>query len=92
MAAAIFHFILHLCRFYAIIRVKVGDYMKAVRIILWIVICIIFLLGLLYLFTGSLEWFPTPEQQEKAHITAIVRLRTGRGQGTVLCLDKILGF
>ena len=53
--------------------------MKAVRIILWIVICIIFLLGLLYLFTGSLEWFPTPEQQEKAHITAIVRLRTGDG-------------
>ena len=48
--------------------------MKAVRIFLWIIICIIFLLGLLYLFTGSLEWFPTPEQQEKAHLTAIVMM------------------
>ncbi len=48
--------------------------MKAVRIFLWIIICIIFLLGILYLFTGSLEWFPTPEQQEKARITAIIMM------------------
>ena len=88
MAAAIFHFILHLCRFYAIIRVKVGDYMKAVRIILWIVICIIFLLGLLYLFTGSLEWFPTPEQQEKAHITAIVMMVIPAISGILLFLTR----
>ena len=48
--------------------------MKAIRIILWIIICIIFLLGLLYLFTGSMEWFPTLEQQEKARITAIIMM------------------
>ena len=48
--------------------------MKAIRIILWIIICIIFLLGLFYLFTGSLEWFPSPEQQEKARITAIIMM------------------
>ena len=88
MAAAIFHFILHLCRFYAIIRVKVGDYMKAVRIILWIVICIIFLLGLLYLFTGSLEWFPTPEQQEKARITAIIMMVIPVISGVILFLTR----
>ena len=46
--------------------------MKTLRIILWIIICIIFALGLLYLFTGSLEWFPTPEEQEKARLTAII--------------------
>jgi hypothetical protein len=48
--------------------------MKSVRIFLWIIICIIVSLGLLYLFTGSLEWFPTPEQQEKARITVIVMM------------------
>lgn len=48
--------------------------MKVLRIILWILVCIIFILGLIYLFTGSLEWFPTPEQQEKARITAIVMM------------------
>ena len=74
MAAAIFHFILPFHRFYAIIHLKVGDDMKAIRIFLWIIICIIFLLGVLYLFTGSLEWFPTPEQQEKARITAIIMM------------------
>ena len=88
MAAAIFHFILHLCRFYTIIRVKVGDYMKAVRIILWIVICIIFLLGLLYLFTGLLEWFPTPAQQEKAHITAIIMMVIPAISGILLFLTR----
>lgn len=51
-----------------------GDILKAVRIFLWIMICIIFLLGLLYLFTGSLEGFPTPEQQEQARITAIIMM------------------
>ena len=61
--------------------------MKAVRIILWIVICIIFLLGLLYLFTGSLEWFPTPEQQEKAHITAIVMMVIPEDRGR-FCEDR----
>ena len=75
-------------RFYAIIHVKVGDYMKAVRIILWIIICIIFLLGLLYLFTGSLEWFPTPEQQEKAHITAIIMMVIPAISGILLFLTR----
>ena len=75
-------------RFYAIIRVKVGDYMKAVRIILWIIICIIFLLGLLYLFTGSLEWFPTPEQQEKAQITAIIMMIIPAISGILLFLIR----
>ena len=66
--------VLRLCRYYAIIHLKVGDDMKTIRIFLWIIICIIFLLGVLYLFTGSLEWFPTPEQQEKARITAIIMM------------------
>ena len=48
--------------------------MKIARIILWIIICIIFLLGLLYLFTGSLEWFPNPEQQEKSCIISVVMI------------------
>lgn len=48
--------------------------MKIVRIILWIIVCIIFLLGLLYLFTGSLEWFPTPEQQEKSRIISVIMM------------------
>ena len=48
--------------------------MKVIRIILWIIICIIFTIGLLYLLTSSLEWFPTPEQQEKARITAIIMM------------------
>jgi hypothetical protein len=51
-----------------------GGYMKTVRIFLWVIICIIFLLGLLYLFTGSLEWFPTPEQQEKAGIIPVIMI------------------
>lgn len=48
--------------------------MRIIRIILWIVICAVFLLGFIYLFTGSLEWFPTPEQQEKARIISIVMI------------------
>lgn len=48
--------------------------MKTLRIILWIIIFIIFLLGLLYFFTGSLEWFPTPEQQEKAKIASLIMM------------------
>ena len=64
---------MRLCHFYAIIHTG-GDGMKVLRIILWILVCIIFILGLIYLFTGSLEWFPTPEQQEKARITAIVMM------------------
>ena len=74
--------------FYAIIHLKVGDYMKAVRIILWIITCIIFLLGLLYSFTGSLEWFPTPEQQEKAHITAIIMMVIPAISGILLFLTR----
>ena len=62
--------------------------MKAVRIILWIIICIIFLLGLLYLFTGSLEWFSTPEQQEKAHITAIIMMVIPAISGILLFLTR----
>lgn len=62
--------------------------MKAVRIFLWIIICIIFLLGLLYLFTGSLELFPTPEQQEKARITAIIMMVIPTICGSVLFLTR----
>lgn len=62
--------------------------MKAIRIILWIIICIIFLLGLLYLFTGSLEWFPTPEQQEKARITALTMMIAPTICGVVLFLTR----
>ena len=62
--------------------------MKAVRIFLWIIICIIFLLGLLYLFTGSLEWFPTPEQQEKARITAIIMMVIPAISGILLFLTR----
>ena len=62
--------------------------MKTVRMILWIVICMIFLLGLLYLFTGSLEWFPTPEQQEKARIISIVMMVVPAVCGGILFLTR----
>ena len=62
--------------------------MKAIRIFLWIIICIIFLLGLLYLFTGSLECFPTPEQQEKALLTAIVMMAIPVISGIILFLTR----
>ena len=62
--------------------------MKIVRIFLWIIICIIFVLGLLYLFTGSLECFPTPEQQEKAHITAIIMMVIPAISGMILFLTR----
>ena len=62
--------------------------MKVIRVILWIIICAEFLLGLLYLFTGALEWFPTPEQQEKARITAIVLTSKPAICGTVLFLTR----
>ena len=62
--------------------------MKAIRIFLWIIICIIFLLGLLYLFIGSLEWFPTPEQQEKAHLTAIFMMAIPAISGIILFLTR----
>ena len=48
--------------------------MKIVRIILWIIICMFFLLGLLYLFTGALEWFTTPRQEEIARIISAVMI------------------
>lgn len=50
------------------------EYMKILRIIIWIIICIVFSFGLLYMFTGSLELFPTAEQQEKAKITSLVMM------------------
>ncbi len=62
--------------------------MKAVRIILWIIFCIIFLLGLLYLFTGSLEWFPTPEQQEKASITSLIMMLVPTICSVILLLTR----
>ena len=62
--------------------------MKSIRMILWIIICIIFLLGLLYLFTGSLEWFPTPEQQEKARVTAIIMMVMPVISGIILFLTR----
>ena len=62
--------------------------MKIARIILWIIICIIFLLGLLYLFTGSLEWFPNPEQQEKSCIISVVMMVIPVVCGIVLFLTR----
>lgn len=62
--------------------------MKTLRTILWIIICIIFAAGLLYLFTGSLEVFPTPEQQEKARITAIIMLVIPTISGIILFLTR----
>ena len=62
--------------------------MKAVRIVLWIILCIIFLLGLLYLFTGSLEWFPIPEQQEKARITSLIMMLVPTICGVILFLAR----
>ena len=62
--------------------------MKAVRVFLWIIICIFFAVGLLYLFTGSLEWFPTPEQQEKARITAIILMVIPTIGGIILLLTR----
>ena len=62
--------------------------MKIIRKILWIIICIIVLLGLLYLFTGSLEWFPTPEQQEKTHIISIALLIFPIILGSILFLTR----
>ena len=62
--------------------------MKIVRIFLWIIICIIFVLGLLYLFTGSLEWFPTPEQQEKATIISVLMMVIPVICGAVLFLTR----
>ncbi len=62
--------------------------MKVIRIILWIIICIIFTIGLLYLFTGSLEWFPTPEQQEKARITALIMMIAPTICGVILFLTR----
>lgn len=62
--------------------------MKTLRIILGIIICIIFAVGLLYLFTGSLEVFPAPEQQEKARITAIIMLVIPTICGVILFLTR----
>ena len=62
--------------------------MKVIRVILWIIICAGFLIGLLYLFTGALEWFPTPEQQEKARITAIVLMAIPAISGIILFLTR----
>lgn len=62
--------------------------MKPIRIILWIIICITFSLGLLYLSTGSLEWFPTPEQQYKARITSLIMAIAPAICGVVLFLTR----
>lgn len=48
--------------------------MKMLRIILWVAVCVVFLFGLLYLFTGSLEMSPTPEQQESVRIAAVAMM------------------
>ena len=62
--------------------------MKTFRIILWILICIIFVLSLIYFFTGSLEWFPTPEQQQKAHISAFVMMIIPVISGIIMFLTR----
>jgi len=62
--------------------------MKAFRIILWIIICIVFILGLMYLLTGSLEWFPTPEQQEKARILAVTMMVIPVISGVILFFTR----
>ncbi len=62
--------------------------MKILRIILWVVICLVFLLGLLYMFTGSLEWFPTPEQQQKAKIVSTILIIVPIVSGIILFLTR----
>ncbi len=62
--------------------------MKTLRIIFWILICICFILGLIYLFTGSLEWFPTPEQQEKARIISLVLITVPIISAVILFLTR----
>lgn len=46
--------------------------MKKVSLILAILFALIFILNLMWLFTGSLEQFPTAEQEEKVSIVAIL--------------------
>lgn len=63
--------------------------MKTVRIILWFVVCFVFLLGLLYLFAGSLEAYPTSIQQENAYIASVLMLVFSALGGIILfCTRK----
>ena len=55
---------------------------KTLRIILWVLICIVFVIGLLYFINGSLEMFPTPEQQGEARVVSII----------LMSLPVIFGF
>ena len=61
---------------------------KTIRIILWILICAVFVVGLLYFINGSLETFPTPEQQEKARIVAIIIMVISAFFGAVLFFTR----
>ncbi len=58
--------------------------MKTIRIILWIITFLIFVSGLLYFCTGSLEMFPTAEQQEKVRIISVIMMVISAVLGVVL--------
>ena len=62
--------------------------MKILRMLLWILICASLLLGLMYLFTGSLEWFPTPDQREKAKIVSLILIIVPIVSGIILFLTS----
>ncbi len=62
--------------------------MKIIQTVLWVLIFIAFLLGLLYMFTGSLEWFPTPEQEQKAKMMSIIMMALPIISGIILFLTR----
>lgn len=62
--------------------------MKAFRVFLWIILCLIFISGFLYFLHGSLEMFPTPEATEKARTTAVVMMVLPVICGIALCFRK----
>lgn len=61
---------------------------KTLRIILWVLICIVFVIGLLYFINGSLEMFPTPEQQGKARVVAIILMAIPAFFGVILFFTR----
>ena len=62
--------------------------MKVLKIILIVLAMIAIVLGVFLMFSGSLEMFPTDEQQQKARIAAAVYLVFGVIVGSVGLLLK----
>lgn len=66
--------------------------MKTFRIILLVITCTVFLLGLFYLFiglfTGAFEWFSTPAQQERVYIASTTMIVIPIICGVVLFLTR----